>query len=92
MSVDTKERRGNARYDYPATIEYELDTGSGQENRKGVTINLSRTGVCLYLFKPLGKSEEIVIKTSLPVRSKTARVRWVDKIDDDFYKAGMVFV
>lgn len=90
--MDINDRRKQARYDYPYTIEFRLRSSLGQENLKGVTINLSRTGLCMYMFRSIGESQEIVFNNSFPIRAKTASIRWIEKIDDDFYKAGLAFV
>ena len=92
MSSDVRERRKAVRYDFPSTIEFDTGTESGENNHKAVTINISKSGLCLYLFESLGRHDEIQISSILPMTSKKASVRWIKKIDEGFFKAGVSFI
>jgi hypothetical protein len=86
-------KRRDARYDFPATIEYVK--GSQPEEKvvhKAVTINLSSTGVGMYIFDLLPKGQQITIKTTLPVDSRTAAICWTKRKDISFYRAGLKFI
>jgi len=88
----TRTRR-DARYDFPATIEYVMGSQADDEAvHKGVTINLSSTGLSIYIFDLLPKGRQITIKTALPVDSRTAAICWTRKEDDNFYRAGLKFL
>jgi hypothetical protein len=81
------------RYDFPATIEYVMGSQADHEVlHKGVTINLSSTGMCMYIFDPLPKGQQVTIKTALPVDFRTAAICWTRKVDDNFYRSGLKFV
>lgn len=81
------------RYDFPATIEYVTGPQSDdQAVHKGVTINLSSTGVGLYLFDLLPEGQQITIRTTLPIDSRTAAICWTRREDDNFYRSGLKFV
>jgi c-di-GMP-binding flagellar brake protein YcgR len=88
----TRTRR-DTRYDFPATIEYVMGSQSDDEVlHKGVTINLSSTGLCMYIFDPLPKGQRVTIKTALPIDFRTAAICWTRKEDDNFYRSGLKFI
>ena len=87
---DSIERREHARYDFPHRIEYILNSETSDEILKAVAINISKTGLCLYIFNPLGEGQKMVFKSTLPVPFRTASVRWIKKIEDNFYKIGLM--
>jgi ABC-type uncharacterized transport system permease subunit len=88
----TRTRR-DTRYDFPAMIEYVTGSqAADQVVRKGVAINLSSTGLSMYIFDLLPKGQRITIKTTLPVDSRTAVICWTKKKDVDFYRSGLKFI
>jgi c-di-GMP-binding flagellar brake protein YcgR len=90
MMSDSIERRKHIRYDFPHRIEYALNPETSDEIFKAVTINISKTGLCLYVFDSLGEGQKMVIRSTLPVPLKTVSVRWTKKIEDNFYKVGLM--
>lgn len=84
------ERRRHTRYDFPALIDYGFHLNASHEVYKGVTINISHSGLCLYVHKLLSEGQEISIKGPLPVPCPKASVRWIRKIDEDLYKTGLM--
>jgi len=86
------EKRRSLRYDFPQRIEYILSPETSENIYQGVTINISNTGVCLYIFNLIYEGQKIAIKSTLPVPHQTALVRWIKKVDADLYKAGVLFV
>ncbi len=85
--------RENTRYDFPATIEYVMGSQADDEvAHKGVTINLSSTGLGMYIFDLLPKGQQVTIKTALPVDSRTAAICWTRKEDVNFYRTGLKFI
>jgi hypothetical protein len=90
MMTDSTERREHIRYDFPHRIEYALNPETSDEIFKAVTINISKTGLCLYIFNALGEGQKVVFKSTLPVPFGTASVRWIKKIEDNFYKIGLI--
>lgn len=86
------DKRIEPRYAYPKTIEYA--TGSNNEDgfHKGVVINISRSGICLYVYASHSEGQMITIKSNLPVESRTAMVKWIKKVGDGFYKSGLQFI
>jgi hypothetical protein len=92
MLSNNGERRNSLRYDFPKRIEYGLSPKSSDEIFYGVTINISNSGLCLYIFKLIPEGQKITIKSNLPISYQTASIRWIKKVDDDFYQAGLMFV
>ena len=85
----TIERREHIRYDFPFTIDYVLSPKISDDILKGVTININDAGLCLYIFNPLPEGQKLTIKSILPVFCQTVTVRWIKKMDEDFYMAGL---
>ncbi|MEW6108573.1 MAG: hypothetical protein AB1632_05285 [Nitrospirota bacterium] len=85
------EKRAEPRYDFHHTIEYVLNSSAPHKIFRGVTVNQSNSGLCLYVFYSLNEGQEIIITDGLRV-FKTGSVRWNMKIDDDIYKVGLRFV
>jgi hypothetical protein len=87
------QKRIDMRYDFPATIEYVTGSQAGGEVvHKGITINLSSTGLGMYLFDLLPNGQQIIIKTALPVDSRSATICWTRKKDENFYRSGLKFI
>ena len=80
------------RFDFPATIQYVLGSQADDEAaRKGITIDLSAAGFCMYVFDPLPQGQKIIIKTALPVDSRTAVICWTRK-ESSLYRSGLKFI
>jgi hypothetical protein len=61
--------------------------------RRGVGVNLSDDGMCMYTPVPILEGQEILINEPPPVSGPKATVRWVKKYGKTgpFYKAGLIF-
>jgi hypothetical protein len=90
MISDSSERREHTRYDFLQRVEYVLNPETSNEILKAVTINIGKTGLCLYIFNALREGQGMIIGSSPPVPFKTASVRWIKKMEDNFYKVGLV--
>lgn len=91
MPAERVERRREVRQPYPRVIEYSVEPAS-IENLKGVAVNISNSGVALYVFSHLDQGQEILIRSFLPVDYRKASVRWVREIDEGILQAGFMFV
>ena len=91
--IDSYEnRRAGQRYDYPAAIEYSLETSDGAETiHRAVTINISMSGFAAYLFARHAAGESIVIKSQLPGGKSRAVVRWIKRENEGIFLAGLKF-
>ncbi len=91
-SPETKEKRSNERFDFLSTIDYVLSPSDSGEIYKGVTINISTSGLAAYVFTPHPEGQKIVVKSNLPAEARTATVRWIKKEDESFFMTGLKFV
>jgi hypothetical protein len=74
----SSERRSHTRNTFTTTIEYTLTPKNLPEEKtaKGITVNISLEGLCLYFFSPMREGQEIrIMKGIFPADSKTATVR-----------------
>lgn len=97
MVLKHTERRRQPRAIFTTTIEYAalsaLDTTPANTPLKGITVNISNTGLCILAFVPLRRGQKLKIINGLfPGMKKTAEVVWADKLSKDIYKAGLLFL
>jgi hypothetical protein len=92
MSASTTGKRQEDRYSLHSTIDYILIHGPAAEVHKGITRDISDKGIGLFLFDPLTEGQTIIIQSALPVVGRTAKVCWIKKESEDFYKSGLKFV
>jgi hypothetical protein len=86
-----KERR-HQRKIYVSAFAYQFPSRPSPEILFGVTSNISDSGVCIYSDAELREGEIIEFRSSLPVPSIRAAVRWVKKDVENLYKMGLMFV
>lgn len=91
------EARKQPRYSLTDIVEYlPENTGTAvvrEEYANGVTINVSRAGLCIYTFSPLQDNQIIRLKGgTLPVPGTLAIVKWIKNIHNDFFMAGLMFI
>jgi hypothetical protein len=58
----------------------------------GATINISHSGLCVVTSDHLRQDECIIIKNDLSLLSQKATVRWVKSYQQNFCKAGLMFI
>ncbi len=96
---DTDIDMASEKRDYPrsrlfTTVEYTMAdqaaTGSDR-GQKGVTLNISDGGLCLYTFHPVHPGQEIrFMDTGDPrIKSRTGEIRWSSHEKSGLYKAGL---
>ncbi|HHN65380.1 MAG TPA: PilZ domain-containing protein [Nitrospirae bacterium] len=88
------ERRKDAREILVTTVDYDLPDEQREEKKTSsnlaITVNVSRHGLCLYLFKPVKEGQRIkVFSNLLKGNCSTGTVRWVKMISPDLYKVGL---
>jgi hypothetical protein len=93
MAFNFTERRANPRQTHFHLIKYILNSDTPDKIFKGVTINISPSGLRLYIYNLLSKGQEIIIISSLSglQNSQKGTVRWVNKLYDNTYEAGLEF-
>lgn len=58
----------------------------------GITIDSSPAGMCLYVYRPLSVGDRLKISHDMySDPQQHAVVRWIQKIDSDVFKAGLMF-
>jgi len=92
MADKKNDMRSEERFPYLKTIKYRCISDT-EEDFKGVTIDISKAGMSLYIFSPCCISEglPVEVKDDLPLSSTSGVVRWVRQIDRDLYRAGLQF-
>lgn len=89
-AYEGKERR-HQRKIYVSAFAYRYVSRSS-EVLFGVTSNISDSGMCVYSDARPDEGESIEFRSSLPVPSTKALVKWVKKDVDNLYKMGLMFV
>ncbi|MBW2974228.1 PilZ domain-containing protein [Candidatus Woesearchaeota archaeon] len=84
MQID---KRKHERLNFPYTIEC-YDPYNDDEIIRGIAMNISVSGICLYIPQPFNKGQELTIKSVVYSSLQKATVCWSEKYDDDYYKVG----
>lgn len=93
MSAESSERRQYFRFDLANVVELVTPGPAPNDQFRGVTINISETGMSLFVFQPVSTNDTItIVKSMLPLSHRAGSVRWVNRLAPDFYKIGMMFV
>ena len=92
MALQIMDMRSEERFPYLKTIKY-VCFPETEEGFKGVTIDISKSGMSLYIFSPscIALGLPVRVKDDLPLASTTGVVRWVRQVDQDLYRAGIQF-
>lgn len=92
MASVPAERREYRRCVFPSTLEYVMKPEAGGRTFKGVALNISESGICIYTSNELEEGQVVSIISVLPVPSRKAVVRWTRSLNEDVCKAGLMFV
>lgn len=84
--------RKSIRHSSDVLMKYRL-SGIKQEDEYfyGITHDVSKSGACLYLLSEVRAGDRITILCNPVTSDKNAVVKWVQKVQDGIYKAGMMF-
>lgn len=88
-SSGSMEKRGEPR----RLVYYSTRFGLAPENTshsRGVIINISNSGLCIFSPNSLHRGQEIIIKAPLPLMEERFVVRWSNKLLDDFFMVGLM--
>ncbi len=91
MSFDSVNTRRHPRYLFSDNIEFRLDYSGAGPRLRGISVNISDSGMCLYTSKPIYVGQTVSLETDLPVPYKKASVMWVQNRTEDLYRAGLMF-
>ena len=93
--VEQEERRRYSRNVYNETIEFVPDTNGPDISpavARGLSVNLSFSGICMYVFSPLAYGQKLVIMKGLSTSNPVlASVQWLVPVAENMYKAGLSF-
>ena len=84
----TDERRRHLRYTYLANTEYMLNPSTSGEIFECAVVNVSDSGINLFISRPLDMGQEITIRGDVPNLARTAVVRWTRNLGG-FYTVGL---
>jgi len=84
----TDERRRHLRYTYLANTEYMLNPSTSGEIFECAVVNVSDSGINLFISRPLDMGQEITIRGDVPNLARTAVVRWTRNLGG-FYAVGL---
>jgi hypothetical protein len=86
------EMRKSGRHSSEAVMKYRPDSIKSEEDYFfGITQDVSKSGACLFLLNEVNVGDRINILDNPVTLDKGAVVKWVKKIQDGIYKAGMMF-
>lgn len=83
------EKRRHARYPHNEKIEYCCHTDS--EVLTGLTIDMSDSGMRLYVFREHPEGQDILLKSVLPVQREQGTIRWIKNLQNSHWIAGVMF-
>jgi len=90
QQIDFFNRRMHIRYEFEREIHYVLHDHA-EKSFKGIIINISDSGMGLFVFNPLHEGQEITIKSDDKSLNKRGSVRWCHEMGDNIYKVGIEF-
>jgi hypothetical protein len=92
VNPENRERRIHERRDFANRIVYVSPANADHGLVKGVTMNMSKTGLCFATFTPVKKNDTIwILKSMLPIYCQKGTVRWIRKMQSHVYKVGLKF-
>ncbi|MGC2063622.1 MAG: PilZ domain-containing protein [Thermodesulfovibrionales bacterium] len=92
MSFERPEKREYFRFDLANVVDLVTINAATSDKFSGVTINISETGMCLFVFQPVSTNDRIsIVKSMLPLGHRAGSVRWVNTMTPEFYKIGLIF-
>jgi hypothetical protein len=92
VTPENKERRSHERRDFANRIVYVSADNPDYALIKGVTMNISETGLCFATFTAPKKDEKIwILESMLPIHRQKGIIRWIKKTESDVYKVGLMF-
>lgn len=85
------DRRKFFRHNFPSMIEYKVANGvESSLIAKGITVNRSDSGLCLYVFLPIEEGQKLkILEGNLPVRCGSGVVQWIHQEKNGLFKVGL---
>lgn len=86
----TEKRKSDRLYTHEV-MEYRLSGRDLGDYFIGVTHDLSKSGACLYFLDKVSVGDKITLMYKLASFQENAVIKWVKKVQDEIYMAGMMF-
>ncbi len=84
--------RSHVRYDFHKEVEYTINEAGAEKIFKGIIINISEAGLGLYVYNPLNRGQEIILKTDIRELNRKGNIRWCTQLGENIYKVGLMFI
>ena len=85
------EMRKFGRHATDVLMKYRLNGMNSDDYYYGITHDVSKSGACLFLLSEVRAGDRVNILCNPVTSDKNAVVKWVKKVQDGIYKAGMMF-
>jgi len=89
--MELSERRRHRREYLANALECELKEPKQGERFDCIAANISQSGICLITTIPIQNGQEVTMKNHIFPSPRTATVRWIEKYQRLYYKAGLEF-
>ena len=89
--IVVKNRRVHIRYDFRNEISYARHSAGSSEVLKAIGVDISSSGIGLYVFTPLRAGQEVTITNGLEDTHRKCTVAWCKELGDDVFRAGLFF-
>jgi hypothetical protein len=88
------EKRCKDRYPFLTSVGYQCESDCSRSIFNGMSVNMSQSGMCLYLFESpcLVEGCTINLAGDTLMKSRRGSIRWITKVEDGFYKVGLQFI
>ena len=91
------ERRDSARNLFVSPVDYSIGEFVVRDRpalkNKAISLNISKTGACMYLSKPVEKNAYVTLFIKdVYLKAVEARVKWIIQEENGLYKAGVNFI
>lgn len=94
MALNRIEKRAHPRKAYFHLIKYILNPDTLDKIFRGFTVNISASGLRLYVFNNLlTEGQEVIVISSLTGLQSSSKgtVRWINRLYDNTYEIGLEF-
>ena len=89
--IVVKNRRAHIRYDFRNEISYARHSAGPSEVLKAIAVDISSSGIGIYVFTPLRAGQEVTITKGLEDAHRNCTVAWCKELGDDVFRAGLFF-
>jgi PAS domain S-box-containing protein len=84
-------KRKSERYIFTQPISYSLPGALSKDDNKGLILNIGAIGAAIITPYRLSEGDEILLESNLFALSLPAEVRWIQPVNQFFFRAGLEF-